>query len=202
MRADFRVSVAMTSTEVTVDRIAVEDSFRVWQEEQSLLDAQLAESVAALEAYQSHLDVWQQDLARERQQLQEEREAFNRDCSSTGSNLEQLQVLTAQLDESREKNNSLTAALLQRTEELRSLDQQFAVERQQWEHESARLSELAEKGAAAGASASPLLSLRNGPVKSEPRTSTSPVLGSVMEQFGKLRQQRSLNRPNPNPKPR
>lgn len=192
----------MTSTEVVVDRNAVEDSFRVWQEEQSLLDAQLAESVAALEAYQSHLDAWQNDLARERQQLQDEREAFNRDCSNSGSNLEQLQVLTAQLDESREKNNSLTGALLERTEELRNLDQRFAAERQQWEHESARLSELAQRGAVEGAATSPLLPLRNGPVKSEPRTPTSPVLGSVMEQFGKLRQQRSLNRPNPNPKPR
>ncbi len=37
---------------------------------------------------------------------------------------------------------------------------------------------------------------KHGPAKVEPRRGASPVLGSVMEQFGKLREQRSLNRSN------
>jgi hypothetical protein len=41
----------------------------------------------------------------------------------------------------------------------------------------------------------------NGRPQTEPKNSANPVLGSVMEQFGKLRQQRSLGRQN-NPKPR
>ena len=52
----------MSIPQVVVDRELVEHSFREWQEEQAQLDAQLAESVEALDAYQSHLDNWQQDL--------------------------------------------------------------------------------------------------------------------------------------------
>ena len=35
------------------------------------------------------------------------------------------------------------------------------------------------------------------PNRGDSQRSASPVLGSVMEQFSKLRQQRSMNRPNP-----
>jgi septal ring factor EnvC (AmiA/AmiB activator) len=220
VRADFGTSVAMTinvaisSNEIAIDRHAVEDSFRSWQAEQSQLDAELAESLAALEAYQSHLDAWQQDLARERQQLQEEREAFTRDKADIGSNTgeqnqEQLQVLSSQLEESRDKINSLTANLLERGEEVRALEQQRdataseLAATQVREHElAASLEQLREHAAKSGTEGIPSalpLPFRNGPAKSEPR-SASPVLGSVMEQFGKLRQQRSLNRPNPKPR--
>lgn len=48
---------------------AIRDTFRAWHTERESLDAQLGESLAALAAYQSHLDAWQQQLARERGEL-------------------------------------------------------------------------------------------------------------------------------------
>jgi hypothetical protein len=42
--------------------------------------------------------------------------------------------------------------------------------------------------------------VKNGSARVEPRRGASPVLGSVMEQFGKLREQRSMNRSNNKPR--
>ena len=215
----------MSSTFVAVDREIVEHSFREWQQEQSLLDAQLAESVAALDAYQSNLDSWQQDLVRERDELRHLREAFARDQSGAGASDEQLNQLTKDLDVSREKIASLTSALLARTEELRELDRQreeanaesalarardleltaqlaaqqqsIEAERQQWENRTTHEHDIVSRAVEQAATNHHGESVRNSPVKPEPRRAASPVLGSVMEQFGKLREQRSMNRPSP-----
>ena len=77
-RIDPLVQHHMTSATITVDRELVQ-SFRDWQAEQAVLDAQLVDSVAALEAYQSHLDGWQRELARERDELQRLREELDRE---------------------------------------------------------------------------------------------------------------------------
>jgi chromosome segregation ATPase len=132
------------------------------------------------------------------------------------------------LADARQKINSLTSALLTRTEELRDLDQQrneataeLAVaqarekeltallsaqqtdneaQRQQWELEAARARAEAEKLAELVAAGNHPETGRNCQAATETRPSASAVLGSVMEQFGKLRQQRSLNRLNPKPR--
>jgi chromosome segregation ATPase len=218
----------MSTPFVAVDREIVEHSFREWQQEQSLLDAQLAESVAALDAYQANLDNWQQELVRERDELRHLREAFARDQSAAGTSNEQLDQLTKDLDASRERIASLTSALLTRTEELRGLDRQreeanseaalarvreqeltaqlaaqqhsFEAERQQWEKQSNHQHDLVGRAVEHAATNHHGESVRNSPIKPEPRRAASPVLGSVMEQFGKLREQRSLNRPTPKPR--
>jgi chromosome segregation ATPase len=222
----------MSSTLFVVDREVVQDSFRQWQTEQSLLDAQLAESVSALDAYQSHLDAWQQELAREREELRQLRAALERDCAATGIHDDQWEQCNQELNDTRQKVASLTTALLARTEELRELDRQRGdtqtelalvrarereltaaitaqqqsseAQRRQWESELAQLRlELgrAVEHSATGVEAYHGEPSKNGHSKPEPRATASPVLGSVMEQFGKLRQQRSMNRPN-QPKPR
>jgi chromosome segregation ATPase len=221
----------MSSTLFVVDREVVQDSFRQWQTEQSLLDAQLAESVAALDAYQSHLDGWQEELAREREELREMRAALERERVAAGSHHDQWEQYNQELIDAREKVTSLTSALLARTEELRELDrergdtqtelalvrarereltaalttqqQTSEAQKRQWESELAQLRlELGRASEHSAVSdhyhAEPS---RIGHAKPEPRATASPVLGSVMEQFGKLRQQRSMNRPN-QPKPR
>jgi septal ring factor EnvC (AmiA/AmiB activator) len=139
----------MSSPRVAVDRAVVDRSFREWQEEQELLDAQLAESVAALDAYQAHLDNWQQELVREREELRQLRAAIERDRSA-GVGREQIEHLNQAVEE-----------------------------------------------AAAASHGEPV---NIGPAKVEPRRTSSPVLGSVLEQFGKLREQRSLNRSNNKPR--
>src|SRR5262245_52239120 len=111
----------MTHAAILFDREVVADSFRSWEVEQSALDAQLSDSLAALEAYQSHLDAWQQNLARERDELQQLRESLERDRASAGTSAEHNEQLNSELIESRQKTSSLTAALLTRTEELREL---------------------------------------------------------------------------------
>ncbi len=52
---------------------AVRETFRAWNAERDSLDSELSESLVALEAYQLHLDTWQQQLARERGELQSAR---------------------------------------------------------------------------------------------------------------------------------
>jgi hypothetical protein len=95
---------AMSSSPTFVDREIINTSFRDWQEEQTLLDAQLAESVAALDAYQSHLDGWQQELARERDELRNQRESLERDRAAAGDAAQQVQQLSRQLEEMQTKN--------------------------------------------------------------------------------------------------
>lgn len=214
----------MSISQVAVDRELIEDSFREWQEEQSQLDAQLAESVAALDAYQSHLDSWQQELAREREELRQLREAIEQDRAEGGAGQQQMELLDKELGELREKVSSLTAALLGRTEELREADQRRESVTAELTKSHLREKELAaalaaqqhasgtrrptsedhndqqhdEHGKPANqASADPQDgSAKSGTARVEPRRSASPVLGSVMEQFGKLREQRSMNRSN------
>ena len=150
MRADRQGEIAMSSPLVAVDRAVVEHSFRAWQEEQTRLDAQLAESVAALDAYQAHLDNWQQELVREREELRQLRGTIERDRAAG--------------------------------------DGAAGVEREPIEHHNQTVEQ-----AAAASHGEPV---NSGPAKVEPRRSASPVLGSVLEQFGKLREQRSMNRSN------
>ncbi len=121
------------------------------------------------------------------------REAIERDLAAGGANCEQIEVLNRELGESREKVSSLTAALLTRTEELRALEQQGE---KPTNHEHQSFDEAVGQAAAGNQGAA----VKNGSAKVEPRRSTSPVLGSVMEQFGKLREQRSMNRSNNKPR--
>jgi chromosome segregation ATPase len=205
--------MSTTPVAVAVDREIVEHSFREWQHEQSLLDAQLAESVEALDAYQLHLDNWQQELARERDELRELREVLERDRAASGAGNELFEQIQRELSEAKEKVASLTTALLARTEELRELDRQReevsteltqSREREkqltdrldsQEASESQRKSEAYDRVVEQAAAASHADGGKNQ-TKVEPRRGASPVLGSVMEQFGKLREQRSLNRSN------
>jgi chromosome segregation ATPase len=219
----------MTPNFLTVDREVVENSFRQWQAEQTLLDAQLDDSLAALEAYQLHLDTWQQELAREREELRQLRASIDRDQAGNRSQREQVEQLNRELGDARHQITTLTAALLARTEELRELDQQrgsastemavaqvreldlaaalaaqqhsFEAQRQQWERDTAKLRDELQRAQNATSAADTRYAPANSnvSVKAESR-SASPVLGSVMEQFGKLRQQRSMSRPNPKPR--
>jgi septal ring factor EnvC (AmiA/AmiB activator) len=214
----------MSIPQVAVDRELIEDSFREWQEEQSQFDAQLAESVEALAAYQSHLDNWQQELAHERDELRQLREALEQDRAAGGGGEQQIELLDKELGELREKVSSLTTALLARTEELREQDRRRESVAAELEKSHLREKELAAALAAQQhasgtrrkpgedhndhqhddadksadqAPADPQGdSAQSGTARVEPRRSASPVLGSVMEQFGKLREQRSMNRSN------
>jgi len=215
----------MSSTPVVaVDRDIVEHSFRAWQEEQTLLDAQLAESVTALDAYQSHLDAWQQDLVRERDELRQLRDTAECDQTGAGVGREQIEHLNKELEDSRAKVSSLTAALLSRTEELRDLDRQREsanaelalarareqelvaalaarqppddVPRHPAENHSNHQPEAIDQAVEQATSAEHGESATSLRAKPEPRRSASPVLGSVMEQFGKLRMQRSMKSNN------
>jgi chromosome segregation ATPase len=213
----------MTTT-FSVDHRQVHDSFSQWQAEQDALDAQVAESIAALEAYQSHLDDWQRELATEREELHRLRTAHERDQALAEPQSERLDAVQRELNEAHQKISSLTTALLARTEELRELDRmrvavdheltaaqareqgliaELEAERQRAEagqrQPIARASRPAEqaprdeKATSTGPSATSGQPAASRP-SAVPNQSANPVLGSVMEQFGKLRQQRSLGR--------
>jgi chromosome segregation ATPase len=189
--------------------------------------------LAALSAFQAHLDAWQGELARERESLRAERESLLRDGSTAGEDQANLSELGNELNATRDKVNALTTMLLSRTEELRVLDnrraelvtelelsrarekelkvslddirQQRDAERIQWGEETRRLRELLERRLeSAPATSSPEQAGGNEPPAVQHRVSErpverlaertpedNPVFASVMEQFGKLRQQKA-----------
>lgn len=217
---------------ITIDREIIQNSFRQWEAEQATIDAQVADSMAALTAYQSHLDGWQKGLAQEREELRRQQEALDHSQSFAGDHQQQLDERNRELSEARQEVASLTSALLARSEELHELDRQraqlntelaiarsrdreltAALEAQQIAFEKERQKLEAQGSIAqphnerppsppsAGANEARAPNAENGHAKKNPSALESPVLGSLMEQFGKLRQQRSMNRPN-QPKPR
>jgi chromosome segregation ATPase len=195
----------MSEPLIEVDRAIIASSFREWQEEQQKLDAELAESVAALDAYQANLDNWQQELARERDELLQLRSATESQAlapaTPTGDDEhEQLELIRKELDEARAQISVLTADLaLARAHELELgealSEEQHSKDTHALHHEAFdEAVELAAAGSYRGDTAP------SGTGRSESRRGGSPVLGSVMEQFGKLREQRSISRSNTKPR--
>jgi len=158
-------------TDVLVQCESMREAFRHWHAEQESLEEQLSESLAALSAYQSHLDAWQERLARERNELSEARAQWERERAA----------VEAEIDQSRAKARELASALDEQKQILEC-------ERSNWAQE---LEQLRAGGAAPQISAEPVTLA----APRAPKTMTeSPVLGSIMEQFGKLRQQRASDR--------
>ena len=228
----------MTDNLLTLNGEILRESFCEWQSEQEALDAEWSESLAALTAYQSHLDAWQQELVEERESLRREREAWERNEEATKLVRDQsASQANAQLAEAREKISLLSEQLLSRTEELRVLDQRraeltidlelarvhakelaadvdeqkqtFERERSAWTEQLRQMHELLELRAAtpvtgyddviAAAAERPAPPAPRPPkaiasVSGEKPSPNNPVLGSIMEQFGKLRQQRANDR--------
>ena len=225
----------------TVNGDAIRETFREWNAERDSLDAELSESLVALEAYQLHLDTWHKQLACERDELQTAREQFERDRLSAEKNHSESAAATiTELHAAREKITGLTTLLLNRTEEFRTLDNRRAEaqtelelararerdlqaaldehkrlvddERSQWADERKHLQEVIERQLeapavqeaiaavelpvslpqAAPAPAAPTNKTPSGGAQPLPRE--NPLLGSIVEQFGKLRQQWAVER--------
>ena len=206
----------------------IRQTFQAWNAERESLDSGLSESLAALEAYQLHLDGWQQQLARDRDELQTVREQFERDRSVSDKNHAESSAATvAELHAAREKITALTTLLLSRTEELRTLDNRRAEvqtelelsrarerelkaaiddqkrstddERTEWAEELKQLRDVLERQLEAPVVDEPVATTqRQAPTHaantSNGTHSENPLLGSIVEQFGKLRQQRATER--------
>lgn len=188
-----------------VDIAPLRDWFAELSTTQSEVDRDLSESVAALEAYQKHLDRCQAELAAERAALEEQRAVLAAERqrlaeTPTGTKEEQL----AELGEAKKLISELRDLLLERTDELRRSDSkraelvnelQLARSRQlefeknmeaeksqhleqqlRWTEEFQRVSELLEVRT-------------RGDGHSAAAASGDPVLGSILAQFGKLRRQ-------------
>jgi hypothetical protein len=230
----------MSHDTLTLDSDALRESFSHWQAEQQSLEAEWNESLAALMAYQSHLDGWQKELAAQRDelaqqqdQLRRDRETWEHERATAESKFEQsASQSNTQLVEAREKIALLSQQLVARTEELRQLDQRRAElatelevaraqakshaadaeqqqrtleqERSAWVKQLQQMRELLELRAAApvtgyddvvrpAAEHAPPAPPRSRPT-SDKQPTNNPVLGSIMEQFGKLRQQRAIDR--------
>jgi len=225
----------------TINGDAIRQTFQAWNAERDSLDAELSESLAALEAYQIHLDGWHQQLAREREELQNARGQFERDRLSADTNQSEASAATiSELHAAREKISALTTLLLNRTEELRTLDNRRAEaqtelelararereltaalddhkrsveqERSHWAEELKRLREVIERQLEAPVSEAPMAAAQipvasppqttpapasppsKTPSGDQPRPRENPLIGSIVEQFGKLRQQRAVER--------
>jgi septal ring factor EnvC (AmiA/AmiB activator) len=201
----------------TINGDLIRQTFQAWNAERDSLDSELSESLAALEAYQIHLDTWHQQLAREREELQNERGQFERDRLSADKNQSEASAATiSELHAAREKISALTTLLLNRTEELRTLDNRRA--EAQTELELARARERELNAALERQLEAPVSELQMAAVEisvpsplqttpppaspaskalssgDQPRPRENPLLGSIVEQFGKLRQQRAVER--------
>src|SRR3954469_15029972 len=127
----------------TISGDAIRETFREWNEERDSLNAELSESLVALEAYQLHLNEWHQQLAREREQLQNARTQFERDREFAEKNRSEASAATInELHAAREKITALTTLLLTRTEELRTLDNRRAEAQTELELARAREREI------------------------------------------------------------
>jgi DNA repair exonuclease SbcCD ATPase subunit len=219
----------MTET-LLLESEPIRETFREWHAERESLDAQLAESLSALAAYQSHLDTWQQELAQKREELHKAREQFDTDRAAVEKSKAHLEELTVEVSELRDKISSLNVSLTDRTEELHAqarrrdelvaeleasrarekelqtaLEERtrvYELEREKWE---AELRQIRDEATRRGLAPTP-----NGgtdaeiaPTQESPAPSTrsgvvlpgdSPVLESIVQQFGKLRQQRATDR--------
>jgi chromosome segregation ATPase len=217
----------MTGDLYTIDRQPIEESLEQWRAEQQELTAEYQESLDALDAYQKHLDTWQNQLAAEREELtnnratlvsEQEKLAHDRaqlesDRQAAGNESEQVTKLREQLGEARDKVATLSADLLVKAEELRTLDNKRAELATQIEILRVReqnLSEslenekkhLADQQAQWNVEMQQLRDVSDHqplPVQSEPKRerSNDPVVGSIVAQFNKLRQQQALGRRPP-----
>lgn len=229
-----QAGAAMSHLSGTVlDRDSFRSTFNSWTEADESLDAQLSESLVALEAYQSNLDAWQQQLAVERAELAKAREAFELEQRAAAEAAKAASTnIEAELLAARERAAEATASLSARTEEVQVLearqaelttDLQSACDREnqvkksldEAQHllEEERLQRAEEVRAlrealeqrpesgepaaghsAAASAAKPVLGLPRATNTNRDRSSGGAVLGSIVEQFGKLRQQRAVDR--------
>lgn len=211
---------------------AIRGTFQAWHAERDSLDAQLNESLAALSAYQSHLDAWQQQLARERDDLRTMRDEIERKRVAAETSQADTSAATVnELNAARDKITALTTLLLNRTEELRTLDNRRAEvqtelelsrarerelkvaldehnrsveqERSQYAEELRQLREVlecqlespvVEESAAAVEQPAPAVPSQPAGGAAGVISRENPVLGSIVAQFGKLRQQRASER--------
>lgn len=193
----------MTTDVKLLDPDELQATFDTWAAEEESLDAQLSESLEALAAYQSHLDDWQRQLADERTALIQAREQFERDQAAaaahvTNSPAEANEELTA----ARQKIADLTACLVARTEELRTLDSRRAEVVNELKQSRAREIDLTtaldEQKRVCEQSGVTLPSTGHSraaaPTNRARSDKSGAVLGSIVEQFGKLRQQRAVDR--------
>lgn len=180
----------MTTAQLLVECEAIHGTFRQWQAEQEPLTAELSESLAALAAYQSHLDAWQQQLVCERDEL--------RTLDSCRAEL------AAELDLTRAREKELKAALDEQTQSREQERAQWAEElRHTREQLQRHIDEAALKQNASAPDRTPAIpgaqpfdepnSVQRA--SGAPDLNDTPVLGSILQQFGKLRQQRALGRP-------
>ena len=188
------------TTDVLIKTESLRETFREWHAEQESLDAQLAESLAALSAYQSHLDTWQKQLARERDELHKSREQWERDRTAAEKDD------AIQAHSSAEALSELQSARARGQELKTALEQQqglFETERAKWAEELRQLREIiAQRPEPAGVTEPRRESESRPQADHRPAANSasadeatqSPVLSSIMEQFGKLRQQRASDR--------
>jgi septal ring factor EnvC (AmiA/AmiB activator) len=178
----------------------------------------LAAYQSHLDAWQKQLANEREQLRTAREQFQHERDRT--DGAQAG--LDPNSAEAAELSAAREKISALSASLLARTEELRQLDErrsELAAElelnrvrekelakaleeqRQTLEQERAhraeelrnleRLTQGAQGDSPSENSANNLAAASG---RGPQQVNENPVLGSIVEQFGKLRQQRALDR--------
>ena len=180
--------------------VAYQSHLDAWQRELAAEREELQQLRSALE----HDQAFAQNQHVQSDQIQRElNEAQQKISSLTGSLLTRTEELR-ELDRKRaEQTAELTLMRVREKELMTAVEAEPAAreeERQCWEAELIRLRQQLERTAEVSPLSPTTYSdapIKHGPPQSEPTKPVNPVLGTVMEQFDKLRQQRSTSRPQP-----
>lgn len=194
-----------------------------WEEQHAQAEVDLAESLAAIEAFQRQLEDWQLQLATEREELENQRTEWETQqqqlANEEQSNAELSTQLTADLDQANselEQANGELATLrgnLAKAIEERDDASKRSGEMGRQLHEALQregeiasqldlcrdeLAELRIQVGTAKPATTPAPIVDAGEPETSPPTplASDPVLDSVLAQFGKLRQQRADRRAN------
>jgi chromosome segregation ATPase len=188
----------MTTSALTLDHEPFTDCFRQWRADEQEFAAELEDSLAALDAYQAHLDHWARELAAERN-------TFQRDCSEwehrKQAREQQLEALSAELADAREQIVKLTNDLTSKINELRGVEKMRADLAQEVDRLRSEIQHTVVDQQSLPVDRPPQ---QPQPVADNPvtkntapspiRLSNNPVIGSVVAQFDKLRQQQAEGR--------
>ena len=132
-----RLRTTVMSATLATNGQSLRDTFKAWHAEREVIDSQLSESLAALSAYQSHLDEWQHRLAQDREELQStkseidvQRQEIAEERAAILHELEELQSTKTLLDQSFGQFETAREMIDRDREELQSARDQMELDRE------------------------------------------------------------------------
>lgn len=205
----------MTTTTLRPSTQPLHDCLDQWRAEQASVEADLAESFAALEGFQKSLDAWryrlvtqEESLASQAQQLADEQSAWTNEQGDRTELVAQIEASQQELNNQKAEFNAISAQLTEANGYVDTLVQEASVakdkiaqleadlekqreesreQQSRWDEDFKRMRQMLDRRSEAREPAT------EAPAVAEEASTAAedPVLDSVMAQFGKLRLQKA-----------